>query len=210
MRQLVRYLVLFNVYINHSGSYWDNQVFDLSFWPCLEMTFSQRLQGSCMCHWDPMTAIIVVIWVTVYPRAGFYFYFIVLNLCQRADSKRHWYNKQSYLWDNINKEWHIMLLWGCPDSFLYYNYPAYSCILDITHFQVTSQKARVNILNLSSKWHYTYTKNRKKFTWTPIHKFKCYTMLYINIKWTCNVPRNTICSFFSQCIQVSNKCAQKQ
>ena len=50
---------LFNVYINCSGSYWDNHVFDILVWSCLEITFYQCLQGSFTCHWrsndDPMT-----------------------------------------------------------------------------------------------------------------------------------------------------------
>ena len=44
---------MFNVHINRSGSYLDNHVFDLLFWPCLEMTFYQRLQGFFTCHWGP-------------------------------------------------------------------------------------------------------------------------------------------------------------
>ena len=31
-------------------SYWDNHVFDLLVWPCLEMTFYQCLQASFTCH----------------------------------------------------------------------------------------------------------------------------------------------------------------
>ena len=35
-----------DVHINRSGSYWDNLVFYLLFWPCLEMTFYQHLCGT--------------------------------------------------------------------------------------------------------------------------------------------------------------------
>ena len=50
-------------------SYWDIHVFHLWVWPCLEMTFYQRLQGSFTCHCrsnDTGTAIIVIIRVTMY------------------------------------------------------------------------------------------------------------------------------------------------
>ena len=66
----VRLFGMFNIHINHSGSYWYIHVFDLVVWPCLEMTFYQCLHGSFSCHWRSKwhrTAIVVIIWVIMYP-----------------------------------------------------------------------------------------------------------------------------------------------
>ena len=54
---------LFNVNTNCSGSHWDNHVFDLVFWPCLEITYYQRFQGFYVplgIHWHGTTIIVII------------------------------------------------------------------------------------------------------------------------------------------------------
>ena len=56
MQQSVSQLVgLFNVHINPSGSYWDNHVFDLRVWPCLEWPFIIVSKVLLRAIGDPMT-----------------------------------------------------------------------------------------------------------------------------------------------------------
>ena len=46
---------LFNIHISHSGSCWDNHVFDLLFWPCLEMIFFNVPKVLVYATMHPMT-----------------------------------------------------------------------------------------------------------------------------------------------------------